>query len=188
MFGKKVLLWFSSVLLLLSITMITGCKKDDNNPTGPGGGGGGGNNAITINGAGFSNAGMTVVASYSAFVTTENLTYVNLMGSFTSDTAFVVVAFPGQNGTSTWDGLSTGAYLVLYGTSRFFTAMPNSGTTTVTSYGAVGTAIGGSINGTLYDTQGDSLKISGNFSATRLPDQDSIGGPIKLNNLQIRTF
>jgi len=164
-----------SVLFIFTV-LFSSCKKDDSNPTDINGGGNT-TSTITLNGDGFSNKQVTISAGTSGYSTANQVTGGTLSCSDNIQVTFIV---PGnQTGTfnfsveETSSDILTGLLLVSgTGTNaKQYGVMSGSGSITISSYGAVGSAIKGSFTGKIYNvlTQAE-VTISGSFSAIRVPD------------------
>jgi hypothetical protein len=148
---------------------------DPNNPGGNNSGTGNNTASITLNGGGYSNQTVNFSVFGGGFVTQENGTA--LTGNLSrvgSDSVQLIIAFPGQAaGTFAW-GEDLGVALGF--NSQQTIAGPLAGSTTVTSYGAVGSQIVGTFTGQLLlvnitTQRQDTIRVTGRFSGQRIPNQ-----------------
>jgi hypothetical protein len=163
-----------SIMVLVFISII-GCSKKSDNPVDPG-------NVVqsqatlTLNGAGFSNQSVTLGTGGCAYSPSENLTAFEFSGVAGNDSLIFVFQFVGnQTGAHPWRSTEPDVLIYKYGASgNFYFYADSTGSTNVTSYGAVNGKIEGSINGNLIEaTSQTTLSItSGTFSALRIPDTE----------------
>ena len=177
--NKKFVLFFLS---LLSLVLFISCSKSDsNNPVKPGGGGnsGGGGSSneakLTLNGDTFNNQAVTLKNGTAGYSISDTATAVIFIGTLNSDTLQFFIVFKGkQNGTQNW-GNDFGVILTKKSSSGLSYYLGQSqGTTTISSYGAVGSKIEGSVSGKmiLQSPAATEVTVTGNFSATRIADVD----------------
>jgi hypothetical protein len=149
---------------------------DPNNPGGNNSGTGNNTASITLNGGGYSNQTVNFSGVVGGFAAGENGTALTSTAAtrLGSDSVRLSVAFPGQaNGTFTWeDGL--GVFLGF--DSQQSVGVPLTGSTIVTSYGAVGSQIVCTFTGQILlanspTQRQDTIRVTGRFSGQRIPNQ-----------------
>ncbi|MDT3696975.1 MAG: hypothetical protein ROY99_11365 [Ignavibacterium sp.] len=167
-------------LSLLSVVLFISCSKSDsNNPVNPGGGGnnGGGGSSneakLTLNGDTFNNQVVTLKNGTAGYSVSDTATVALFMGTVNSDSLYFYIVFKGkQTGAQNWGG-DFGVMLSKKSSSAMsYYLGSQQGTTTVSNYGAVGGKIEGSVSGKLILQTAalTEVSVSGNFSATRVPD------------------
>ena len=162
---------FLSTIAILIIVFFVSCSDKKENPVGPGDVTGA-QATITLNGAGYTNKSSTLSTGAAGYSISDTTTAIVFSGKIDSDTLTFTIIFKGnQARTIAWN-YDEGAMLFKYGTTGQSSFIGyEQGTTTVTSYGAVGNKIEGSIVGKLVEASTlAELNISGNFSAVRVPD------------------
>jgi hypothetical protein len=164
------------IISLFLTTLFSSCKKDSSNPADGGNGGGGGNYTVTLNGDGWTNKSVTTSVSTSTYSISGQFTAINII---CSDDIKLLCYTPGnQTGTFNFENGQGSAQdigiTLSSGTGqnvKWYFGGDNSGTVTISSYGAVGAKVSGSFTGTLTNplTQAE-ITVSGTFSATRTVD------------------
>lgn len=171
---KKLKSQLFALSIIISLAFVSGCSKKSDNPVDPG-------TvikseaSITFNGAGFTNNTITLGNGGCSYSPTENLTVATFSGAFGSDSLVLVFQFVGnQTGARSWRSSEPDALIYKYGTSgTFYFYADSTGSTSVSSYGAVSGKVEGNITGKLIEvTSQTELNISGNFSALRIPDSE----------------
>jgi hypothetical protein len=174
---KKVMFNLFYISIVLSLLFI-GCSKDNsNNPAGPGGGGGGtinGQANITLNGGTFNNQQVVLKNGMGGYSASDTITVIAFSGTLNSDSLLLYIMFSGnQGGVKPWENDNV---VWLYqknssGYTYYLSDSDGSGSTNISSYGSVGGKIEGSLNGKIVEpVSSDEVTITGNFSATRIPD------------------
>lgn len=170
---KKIMfsLFYISIIILV---MFIGCSKDNSgNPVGPGGGGTVSNEAkLTLNGGSFVNQAVTLSNGTSTYSTVDTATAILFSGKLNSDSLYFFVVFQGkQTGVINWND-NNGVLFYKKSSSGLNMYIGSSqGSTTISSYGSVGSKVDGSVTGKIIDaTTQTEVNISGNFSSTRTPD------------------
>lgn len=140
----------------------------------------GSDNSITINGGGYSNLTFNLSNAVGAYVSADTTTSLIMSGSASGDSVYVAFSFAGNStGTYTWQNYSSGSTILVVRIGGLSATNPvllvsddNSGSTIVTSYGAVGSAISGTYSGKLYNlvTQQE-ITVTGKFSGLRVQDE-----------------
>lgn len=175
---KKVMFNLFYISIVLSILFI-GCSKDNsNNPADPGGGGGGtinGQANITLNGGTFNNQQVVLKNGIGGYSVSDTITAIIFSGTLNSDSLLLYIMFKGnQGGVKPWDNDNSGVWLYQKkssGSTYYLSDSGGSGSTNISSYGSVGGKIEGSLNGKIVEpVSSDEVTITGNFSATRVPD------------------
>lgn len=166
--NTKIYKHFLHLFLLLLLTLFwIGCGKDngtgpvvDTNPTGT--------MTFTLNGGGFTNKAITLKTAIARYDVEEQMTAIFAAGVLETDSIVCGLVFPGnRTGTFVWSTPENGFGIVL---SQQNVYLPLSGTTTVSSYGPVGSTVSGSFSGKIirmgtYDT----VTVSnGQFSARHI--------------------
>jgi len=156
------------VLTLLSLIIFAlGCKEETStapeepNPSGT--------MTFTLNGGGFSNRTITLSAAVARYDVGEGETGVAAAGISGTDSVNCGLVFPGnQTGTFSWVSGDFGLVFALSNPQRVY--FPVSGSTTVSSYGAVGSNVRGTFSGTVtrLGTNETVTVSNGQFSATRI--------------------
>ncbi|MBK7104356.1 MAG: hypothetical protein IPH62_03635 [Ignavibacteriae bacterium] len=164
-------------ILLLStllIFMISACG-DDSNPTDNDDDDNVSSTTLTINGDGWSNKSLTVNTSVGTYATMSKMTVISV--SFDEDIQMIIYVNGGATGTYNFKEVETGqgnGITLTTGSgdlSKFYFWKDNSGSATISSYGAVGSKISGTFTGKLYNAATDAeITISGTFNALRTVD------------------
>ncbi len=123
---------------------------------------------FTLNGGGFNNQVITLSNAVAVYEADEQVTGVGARGVIGTDSISCAVAFPGnRTGTFSWSPPDYGLGIAI-GNRAFYG--PVTGTTTVTSYGTVGSTVSGSFSGKIVRLgTSDTVTVSnGRFSARRI--------------------
>jgi len=190
MFKKELVnkfLILSMLIMVVSFLSLTGCKKDDNitNPfTGTG--------SVTFNGMviggtdtiNYVNRTTSILLATGYYAKKEGTTNLIFSAYFQHnkadgvhfyDSVYINLSFHGNStGTYNWadrNGNYASVYFIKHNT---ISSAINVGSTTITNYSAVDGKIDGSFQGVVIGTKNDTLNISGNFSAYRTVDVDSL--------------
>lgn len=168
------------LLTAATLVIVSSCSKDSSgNPLEPEGNNGKGNNSgsqasVTLNGDGFNNEKITAFDGAVYYDRENDATYLSITAKAGSDTAIVLLAFASdKTGTFLWDNEEGVAYLILASQSKVIGYVSsNSGSVTITEYGAVNQYVKGRFEGVVYqDNTNIELTLSGTFSVKRISDQ-----------------
>lgn len=169
---------FKLILLIFSasaIVFFSGCSKDDSNPVNPGGGNNQ-TNKITFTGGAYNNQTFNLTGVYGGYSVGGQISVALLSGMAGQDSMTIVVAFPGSTtGTFSWqdassDETTSGVIISISNDpNKWYMSNGPTGSTAVTTYGAVGSTIVGTFSGKVYSVT-DSSTVSGTFSVPRGPD------------------
>jgi hypothetical protein len=159
------------LVLLFTVMFFYACSSDSENPVDP-------NNVtnstatLTLNGAGYTNKSVTLGNGIAGYSISDTLTAVQFSGKVDNDSLYFSVVFKGnQTGTINWNDENGAIIYRTTSSGNYFYIGITQGTTTVSSYGAVGGKIEGTLSGKLIEASSlAELNISGSFSAVRLPD------------------
>jgi hypothetical protein len=162
------------LVVLIAALLFAACSKDSSNPVNTGPDPNTSGASIKINGGGFVNKQVNLSLGLSAYIISDNATYVQFIGKVDNDSLYLVFAFEGkQTGTFPWSGSSIETYLLhISQTGSLVYANMTEGSTTVSSYGEVGSKINGTFSGKLIETSAQQVEITidGTFSVVRGPD------------------
>lgn len=177
---------FCLYIAIICMGTLISCGDDSTDPGNPQVGA----NGFVLDGGGYAKTAVSLTDSTGIvqYDTTNTLTTYTASGtaifgksvSGAEQSIGVTITVAGNaSGTSPWNNLTTGAGgygLTLRIDSAIYVAVQ--GTTTVTSYGAVGDMVTGTFSGTVKDiATGTVLTITdGTFSAKRIPDKVQNGG------------
>ncbi|MDI6767779.1 MAG: hypothetical protein QME52_13240 [Bacteroidota bacterium] len=173
---KKNFLTGRVMFVLFTILIFGACKEESSSP-GPDNGTNVGlaTASLIINGSGYINRTFSFSVATGVHSPVENETGIAAGLSSGTDSVALVIVFPGnQTGTFGWSD-TTVVGLFVYGTGgiqKTFTSYDGSGSTTVSSFGAVGGFISGTFSGKLIGgtppNTTDTVTVSnGSFSAKR---------------------
>lgn len=154
--------------LLVLAGFVTGCKKEST--TAPEESGSTGTLTFTLNGGGFSNRVITLSTAVARYDAGEDETAIAAGGISGTDSLTCSVVFRGnRTGTFSWSSPDYGFAVAFSSGNRVY--FPTSGSTTVSAYGAVGSAVSGTFSGTVthLGTTETVTVSNGQFSATRIP-------------------
>jgi len=166
-----------SILILILIAAFFACSKKSDNPVAPA-------PQTTELKLTVGTQQITFSQGIGGYAIQENITYVQFLKTEGGDTLLFILLYPGkQTGNQNWDpSQDIGVFLIQYGSSGNIALGPVNGSTNITSYGNVGSAIAGSFNGVLVDDDNNQVNVSGNFSVIRNADINTIGKPVVIND------
>ncbi|MBS4035334.1 MAG: hypothetical protein KGZ85_12765 [Ignavibacterium sp.] len=164
------------LVVLIAALLFAACSKDSNNPVDPGTDPTTSGASVKLNGGGFNNKQVNLSLGLSAYIINDNATYVQFIGKVDNDSLYLVFVFEGkQTGTFQWSGSTIETYVLhISQTGSFVYANMTEGSTTVSSYGEVGSKINGNFSGKLIETSAQQveLTVEGTFSVVRGPDEN----------------
>ncbi|MBK8945110.1 MAG: hypothetical protein IPM32_07515 [Ignavibacteriae bacterium] len=169
--------YFFSMLMLTSILFMISACGDDSNPTDndDDNNNNSTNTTLSINGDGWSNKSLIANTCVSTYATASQMTVIN--GVFPEDIQILIYARTNKTGTFNFKEEETeqGTGITLSSgsgdLSKFYFWKDNSGSITISSYGAVGGKVSGTFTGKLYNALTDAeISISGSFNAMRTVD------------------
>lgn len=166
-----------SFLILLLVAGFFACSKKSDNPVAP-------TNPTTELKLTVGGQQITFNQGIGGYAINENLTYIQFTKAEAGDTLLFFLVFSGkQTGNQSWDpNADTGVLLYQFGASGNIIYSPVQGSTSVTSYGNVGSAISGTFTGTLADVNATNVAVSGNFTVQRSADIQTIGKAVNIGN------
>jgi len=170
--GEKMKMFKSSqsvLVLVITVMFFYACSKDSDNPVDPVVSA---EAKLTLNGSGFTNKAATLSNGISAYSVSDTVTAIQFWGKVDNDSLYFSIIFKGnQAGTFNWNDENGTIIYRTTSTGVFSYIGITQGSTTVSSYGAVGAKVEGTISGKLIEaTSGSELNISGSFSGVRIPD------------------
>lgn len=165
----------NSFLILLLVAGFFACSKKSDNPVAPTTP----TNELKLT---VGTQQITFSQGIGGYAVNENLSYVQFTTSEAGDTLIFILVFTGkQTGNQAWDvNQETGPLLYQYGTSGNLIFVPVQGSTNITAYGNVGSAISGTLTGTLADVNATNVAVSGNFTVQRSADIQTIGKAVNI--------
>ncbi len=168
---KKTKFFAIGFATLIAVLMLTGCSKKSDNPVSPTSVTSAEAN-LTLNGAGYTNKSVKLSNGVCGYSVSDTATAVYFTGAVDGDTLQLYIVFKGNNKvTVNWDQDNGSILYKNTSTGQLIFTGVQQGTTTISSYGAVGAKVEGNINGKLIEsTTLAELNISGSFSAVRVPD------------------
>lgn len=158
-----------SLVLFLTLLSFFACSKKSDNPVAP-------TTPTTELKLTIGSQQITFSQGIGGYAIQENVTYIQFTKAEAGDTLiFFLIASGKQTGNQAWDPMNDrGVLLIEYGNSGMTFLSPVQGSTNITSYGNVGSAITGTFTGVLEDNDQTQYNISGNFSVQRSADVNSI--------------
>lgn len=159
-----------SLLIVLLIAGFFACSKKSENPLAP-------TTTTTELKLTIGTQQITFTQGIGGYAINENLSYIQFTKAEAGDTLIFILLFVGrQTGNQAWDpNQGTGAFLFQYGSSGNILYSPVQVSTSVNSYGNIGSAIAGTFTGTLSDANSNNIAVNGTFSVQRLADIQTIG-------------
>jgi hypothetical protein len=159
------------LVLFTVILVFSGCSKNSDNPVEP-------NNIITaeanltLNGAGYTDKAVTLSNGVGGYSVSDSSTALVFSGKSDNDSLYLYIVFKGNHtGTFNWDQNNSSILYKYSSTGNNIFLGVQQGTTTISSYGAVGAKVEGTLSGKLIEiTSQAELNISGSFSAVRIQD------------------